>query len=191
MPAYFCPNCKVYSTFSNRGPNEVLQGQKHAVWSCDLCQHGVFALGDQIIYPEIRSEAPEEYPEVVRENYAEALRSLNGNNPKAAVIMARSALQAATRQHGAKGANLKQEIEYLVDNHVIPKALKDWAHELRDGGNLVGHPEPDKPIGMADAEELVALAESLFEYLYVIPKQLERRRERLSQALQQEEEATQ
>jgi hypothetical protein len=187
--AYFCPHCKVYSTFDNRGPNVAVGGQLHAIWLCNACGGGVFALGDRITYPEVRSDAPEEYPEVVRENYAEALRSLNGNNPKAAVIMARSALQAATRQHGAKGANLNQEIEYLADNHIIPKALKDWAHELRDGGNLVGHPEPDKTIDMADAEELLALAESLFEYLYVIPQQLERRRARLSEALQQKEAA--
>lgn len=187
MTAYFCPHCKINSTFSNLGPNATPAGEHHTVWACDTCGRGVFVLSHRIVYPEVRSEAPEEYPEAVRENYSEALRSVNSNNPKAAVIVARSALQAATREHGAKGDNLKQEIEYLADQHVIPVALKDWAHELRDGGNLVGHPEPGKAVDMADAEELMALAESLFEYLYVIPIQLERRRQRLSQTLEQQQ----
>jgi hypothetical protein len=187
MTAYFCPHCKVYATFADKGPNLVASGAKYAIWTCLRCGGGIFALNDRITFPEVRSEAPEEYPQAVRDNFAEALRSVNGNNPKAAVIMARSALQAATREHGAKGDNLKQEIDYLADQHLIPVALKDWAHELRDGGNLVGHPEPGKAVDMGDAEELMALAESLFEYLYVIPKQLERRRQRLSQRLEEEE----
>jgi hypothetical protein len=70
----------------------VFGGKKRAVCVCDTCGRGVFVLDDRIAYPEVRSDAPDEYPEVIRKNYAEALWSLNGNNPKAAVIMARSAL---------------------------------------------------------------------------------------------------
>ena len=84
------------------------------------------------------------------------------------------------REQGAKGKTLKSEIDALASNHAIPEALKVWAHELRDGGNLVAHPEPDKTVETQDAEELIALAESLFEYLYVVPKEVERRRERLT-----------
>jgi len=136
-----------------------------------------------VIYPFVRSEAPEEYPEGVRENFAEAIRSLNNNNPKACVVMTRSAMQAATRQLKAKRSNLKEEIEYLADEHIIPDSLKDWAHEIRDGGNLVAHPEPGKRVEKEDAEELLELAESIFEYLYVVPEQVRRRRERVASLL--------
>ncbi len=92
--------------------------------------------------------------------------------------MTRSALQGATRQQGAQGKTPKDEIDDLAAKHVIPPALQDWAHELRDGGNLVAHPEPGKTVDIQDAEELIALADSIFDYLYVIPAEVARRRAR-------------
>jgi len=196
MAAYYCPHCKVKAMFANMGPNKGWGGRIHSIWTCHNCDGIVYASAatepdDVEIYPSLRSDAPEEYPDDVRENFGEALRSINGSNPKAAVIMARSALQAATREHGATGNNLKEEIDDLAARHVIPDALKDWAHEIRDGGNLVGHPKPDKKVEVADAEELIALAESIFEYLYVIPRHVERRRQRLAQGSDQPEQASQ
>jgi len=136
----------------------------------------------------VRSDAPQEYPDDVRENFDEALRSLNASNPRACVVMTRSSMQAATRQLQAKGGNLKEEIDDLADRHVIPESLRQWAHEIRDGGNLVAHPEPGKRVEIADAEELLELAESMFEYLYVVPDQIRRRRDRLSGALETQAE---
>ncbi|MCH7579847.1 MAG: DUF4145 domain-containing protein [Chloroflexi bacterium] len=186
MAAYFCPHCKIHATFKSQGPEKVnWENQLHQIWRCNNCFGVVYVRvrtepDDLEFYPSLRSEARDEYPPEVRDNFGEALRSLNGNNPKAAVVMTRSALQAAMRQQDAKGKTLKAEIDSLADSHAIPPAIKDWAHELRDGGNLVAHPEPDKTVETQDAEELIALAESLFEYLYVVPKELERRRQRLA-----------
>ena len=192
MAAYFCPHCKVKATFAERGPSQPRvqwRDRTHYIWTCNNCEGVVYATvgpesNDVVIYPSLRSDAPEEYPHDVRDNFTEAIRSINGDNPKSAVIMARSALQAATREQGATGKNLKEEIDDLA----IPDALKDWAHEIRDGGNLVGHPEPDKKVEMADAKELMALAESIFEYLYVIPNHVKRRRQRLVEAQRPTEE---
>lgn len=195
MAAYFCPHCKVRSVFAGVTTEGVeWDNTSHLLMRCQNCEGIVYArfpfevLPDggkrsdpPIFYPEIRSEAPEDYPLDVRENFSEALRSLNVNNPRAAVIMTRSALQAAMREHEARGGSLNEEIEDLAARHVLPESLKDWAHELRDGGNLVAHPEPGKHVEMQDAKELSALAESIFEYMYVIPKELDRRRQRLTE----------
>jgi hypothetical protein len=195
MPAFLCPHCKVRATFKDEGPGARWKNADHTIWRCNNCEGVVYAQdtfrhdpeGRTIytgvrIYPFIRSEAPEEYPEDVRENFAEAIRSLNSANPRACVVMTRSAMQAATRGLEAKGSNLKEEIDDLANRHAIPGSLREWAHEIRDGGNLVAHPEPGKRVEMADAEELVELAEAIFEYLYVVPEQIRRRRERLSGA---------
>jgi hypothetical protein len=193
MSAYFCPHCKVMATFESGGPGWTWNNRAHFVWRCHNCNGLVYAMveaqtAEAEIWPSLRSEAPEELPEVVRDNLSEAIRSVNANSPRAAVVMTRSALQAATREQGAQGKNLREEIDDLVQKHVIPESLGTWAHEIRDGGNLVAHPEPGKQVLMADAEELMALAESVFEYLYVVPKQVERRRERL--AAEQSEDAS-
>ena len=185
MAAHFCPHCKVMATFGDQGPNASWEMRYHSIWVCSNCSGVVYArrsleTNEVEIWPSLRSQAPEELPEPVRENFSEALRSVNANNPRAAVVMTRSALQAAAREQGAEGKNLREEIDDLVTKHVIPESLGNWSHEIRDGGNLVAHPEPGKQVGMADAEELIALAESIFEYLYIVPKQVEKRRERLA-----------
>ena len=181
MAAYFCPHCKVKSTFAQKAVVSG-HGENFYVWQCHDCERIVFVVEGKIVFPDVRSEASADLPDEVRENFNEALRSLNVGNPKSAVIMTRTALQAATRQHGAAGKDLKAEIGDLANRHVIPDSLRDWAHELRDGGNLVAHPEPNKKVEAQDAEELIALADSIFDYLYVIPAEIQRRRGRLSQA---------
>ena len=175
MAAHFCPHCKVYADFraiAADGPT------RHSIWLCANCSKRVFAIGNEIVFPTIRMEAEADIPTDIRDDFNEALRSLNVNNAKAAVIMTRSALQGAARQQGAEGKTLKDEIDDLAAKHVIPPALRDWAHELRDGGNLVAHPEPGKTVDMQDAEKMIALAESIFDYLYVIPAEVARRRAR-------------
>ena len=93
-------------------------------------------------------------------------------------MMTRSALQAATREQGAMGRDLKAEIDDLAASGEIPPAMKAWAHELRNGGNLAAHPTAGDRVTKDDAEELLLLVESIFEYLYVVPKHVERRRAR-------------
>jgi len=139
MSAYFCPHCKVMATFESGGPGWTWNNRAHFVWRCHNCNGLVYAMveaqtAEAEIWPSLRSEAPEELPEVVRDNLSEAIRSVNANNPRAAVVMTRSALQAATREQGAQGKNLREEIDDLVQKHVIPESLGTWAHEIREAG---------------------------------------------------------
>jgi HEPN domain-containing protein len=191
VAAMFCPNCRAISNMRQVcGVN--WSGTNVGLLVCDNCTGYAYAkspasvqLGadpdqTEILYPIVRQVAPAEYPEAVRDEFTEALRSLNGGNYKAAVVMTRGALQAATRALQAKGSNLYQEIDDLASRSLIPPSVQQWAHEIRDGGNLVAHPEPGKRIDRQDAEELIELATSIFEYVYVIPAEVARRRQRVS-----------
>jgi hypothetical protein len=57
---------------------------------------------------------PEHWPADVGQYWVEARRSIEGKNWTAAALMARSAIQLVARSHGAKGKNLKEEIEDLA-----------------------------------------------------------------------------
>lgn len=187
MTGILCPHCGTKTRLEVQARFQ--QGRHHyCIRQCIECNEVVYATSDQdtlddpfTMYPTLRADAAPEYPDNVRENFTEAIRSINGANYKAAVIMTRSALQAATRALGASGKDLKSEIDDLANKNLIPDSLREWAHNIRDGGNLVAHPEPEKHVGKEDADELVALAESIFEYLYVIPARVAARRARLSQ----------
>jgi hypothetical protein len=78
------------------------------------------------------------------------------------------------------GDDLKQEIEALAARHLIPDASRDWARELRGGETLLTQPEPHTGVTKQDAEELLALAESVLEYLYMVPALVRERRARLT-----------
>ena len=95
--------------------------------------------------------------------------------------MARSALQVALREQGAKGANLKQEIDDLASKGLVPPVMQEWAHELRELANDSAHPKPDQPeTSPRDAKDVVEFATYLFQYLYSLPEQIREYKSRKS-----------
>ena len=108
---------------------------------------------------------PEHWPEQVGRFWLQAHRSLADENWDAAVVMVRSALQAALRQHGAKGANLKQEIEDLASKGLLPPIMKAWSDTLRELGNDSAHPKADQPpTNPQDAKDIARFLDFLLEY---------------------------
>lgn len=193
MALFDCRNCRARAQYSQAFSSTWdLDGRPKfsAILQCANCSGFSFMDGFidrsqndvKVVFPPSRDEDPADYPEGVRRNYRDAVRSFDAGIAAGCVMMLRGALQAAMREQNAKGANLKQEIEDLASRHVIPRILSEWADAIRDGGNLVAHPEPGKQVEMKDAEELLALADSIFEYLYVVPADVARRRARLNPA---------
>jgi hypothetical protein len=187
MPVFTCAHCKARTTHDNHGPgiSSERDGRFHSLFLCVECK-GV-AWGSWSTTTDLRMEAPlpregaaPELPDNVRISFAEAIGALNGGLWRSAVIMSRSAIQAAVRGHGATGTTLAAEIKDLAVRNVVPQPIADWANEIRTAGNPVAHPE-DEVISEHDAEEIIALADSLFDYLYVIPREVERRRTRLAE----------
>lgn len=124
---------------------------------------------------------PEHWPEPVGRFWLQAHRNLRDQNWDASTVMARSALQAALRQHNAVGANLKQEIDNLASSGVLPPLMKDWAHNVRELGNESAHPQPSQaPATPQDSRDIVQFLDFLLEYLYDLPHRIKSYRERKS-----------
>jgi hypothetical protein len=133
------------------------------------------------VLPEARrlERHPEHWPADVGRFWVQAHRSLADDNWDAAAVMARSALQAALRQHEAKGANLKQEIADLAARGLLPPLMKDWADTLRELGNDSAHPKPGQPATSSkDASDVTQFLDFLLEYLYSLPHQIQEYRTR-------------
>jgi len=85
--------------------------------------------------------------------------------------MARSALQAALRDHGAKGRNLKEEIKNLAAQGVLPPLIREWSEAVRLLGADAAHPDADdRGADEADTRDVVAFLDYLLQYLYELPK---------------------
>ncbi len=122
---------------------------------------------------------PEHWPEANIFQLLQAKRNLKDENWDAAVLMARSSLQASLRDQDATGNNLKQEIDDLAEKGILPNIMKDWAHTVRELGNESAHPQLDQePTSAQDAKDIVGFMDYLFEYLYTLPKQINEYRER-------------
>tara|TARA_Y100000296_G_scaffold85346_1_gene121025 strand:+ start:1542 stop:2192 length:651 start_codon:yes stop_codon:yes gene_type:complete len=122
---------------------------------------------------------PEHWPEAVGRYWLQAKRNLKDGNWDAAALMARSSLQVSLREQKAKGNNLKQEIDHLAAEGILPKIIQEWAHNVRELGNDSAHPKPDQPATPPeDAKDIVGFMDYLFEYLYTLPKQIQEYRAR-------------
>ena len=93
--------------------------------------------------------------------------------------MARSALQVALREHGAKGRSLKDEIDDLAARGILPPHMKEWAHELRALGNESAHPEAVGSESSADdVRDVIEFLDFLLRYLYDLPHEIKQYHER-------------
>ena len=74
------------------------------------------------------------------------------------------------REQGAKGKNLKEEIENLASMAVLPPIMKDWSHEIRLLGNISAHPDQsDDPPSAVQAKDLVNFLDLFLELTYSLP----------------------
>lgn len=125
-------------------------------------------------WPLKYEKAPDHFPEDVGRYWLQAKKSLVDKNYDAVAVMTRSAIQLALRGHDAKGANLKQEIDYLAEKGLLPPLMQEWAHSLRDLANDSAHPAPNQiPTSARDAGDIVKFMDFLFEYLYQLPKRIQ------------------
>src|SRR5216683_1520319 len=99
--------------------------------------------------------------------------------------MARTALQAALRDTGAEGNNLKEEIKNLASTGVLPPLMREWSDEVRLLGNDATHPDGESEgAAAADARDVVEFLDYLLQYLYDLPKEIAYYRERRRQSEQ-------
>ena len=122
---------------------------------------------------------PEHWPSAVGRFWLQAQRNLQAENWDAAAVMARSALQAALRDKQATGANLKQEIDHLAAEGLLPPIMKDWSDNVRELGNDSAHPRAEQPpTSPQDAGDVVEFLTFLLECLYDLPERIEKYRQR-------------
>ncbi len=122
---------------------------------------------------------PEHWPDAIGRYWLQAKRNIRDENWDAAAVMARSALQIALRDNGAKGKNLKQEIDDLAAKGILPPIMKEWSDHVRELGNESAHPDPKQdPTNPQDAQDIVRFLDFLLEYLYSLPHRIRQYRER-------------
>ncbi len=133
-------------------------------------------------------------PEDIAADFAEAMRCLFVNSPKACVAMCRRAVEASCNKLGGKGKNLKAKINDLAERRKIADSLRDMAHAVRITANEQLHgknrqsrtkkdnePEPEgdsttvnvvtsdlDQFGETDAKAMTVFVKEFLHHVYVM-----------------------
>ena len=147
---------------------------------------------EELVYPRVgaRAKAAPEVDPAIAEDFNEASLII-GDSPKAAAALGRRCLQHVLREKaGVKKADLSKEIQQVLDEDRMPGYLANSLDAVRNIGNFASHPIKSDHSGEVvqvepgEAEWILDTLESLFDFFYVQPTALARKRAALNQKLQ-------
>lgn len=181
----FCPRCDEVIIFLSRGTVEMIG---------DGFEYDATLTGEivrELVYPPFPSveEPPDEVPGRFAGDFVEAARIVN-ISPKASAAMSRRVLQDVIRsEFGIKQRSLAQEIDEFIRLTDVPEHLANAVDAVRNIGNFAAHPSKDENTGKVvdvepgEAEWLIDVLEALFDFAFVQPRRLERKRDELNKKL--------
>jgi hypothetical protein len=144
----------------------------------------------EVVFPAGRAaETPEEVPEPFQRDLEEATTALE-YSPKASAALSRRLLQRVLREQlGIAKRDLSQEIDAFIETSGAPSYLTDAVDAIRTVGNFAAHPLKNTNTGeivdveAGEAEWLLDVLESLFDFVFVQPKRLAAKRAQLNEKL--------
>ena len=208
-----CPYCRVefHDDPKRIGTDFDVDGQWQIISRtcprCGRCNlHLVFyqivEAGDKTLYPSTatdvilfkpkgatRSPCPEEVPKPIAVDYKEACLVL-ADSPKASAALSRRCLQNLLRdKSGVKHGDLANEIDQVLKSASLPSHLAEAIDAIRNIGNFAAHPLKSQhtgeilPVEPQEAEWNLDVLESLFDFYYVQPELLKKKKDALNKKL--------
>ncbi|GAI14701.1 unnamed protein product, partial [marine sediment metagenome] len=136
-----------------------------------------------------RPPVPPEVPKEFVEDYTEACVVLM-DSPKASAALSRRCLQYLLREIAkVNPGNLSNEIQEVIDSNKLPSHLTESIDAVRNIGNFAAHPIKSEktgeivPVEPGEAEWNLDVLESLFDFYFVQPAVIKRKREALNKKL--------
>ncbi|MGD0115877.1 MAG: DUF4145 domain-containing protein [Dehalococcoidia bacterium] len=112
------------------------------------------------------------------------------DSPKASAALGRRCLQMVLRDKaGVKPSDLSKEIDEVISSNALPSHLANGLDAIRNIGNFAAHPMKSTNTGEiidvepGEAEWALDLLEGLFDFYFVQPAMLQRKRDALNQKL--------
>ncbi|TAL74802.1 MAG: DUF4145 domain-containing protein [Rhodanobacter sp.] len=181
-----CPHCGVdspmlpmvhqFGTADAAGTNK----RTWLVYSCRRCGGAILAGGAQVnqpvqeMYPSSR-DVDESVPDTPKQYLTQAMNSRHA--PAGAVMLAASAVDAMLKAKGYSDGSLYSRIDGAAANHLITSEMALWAHEVRLEANGQRHADGQFTLpSVEDANRVIAFAEALAEFLFILPARVSRGR---------------
>ncbi len=146
-----------------------------------------------LVHPKgsLRPPCPSEVPKKFEEDYSEACLVLS-DSPKASAALSRRCLQNILHEVvNVKHGNLADEIQEVIDSGKLPTPLADSIDAVRNIGNFAAHPIKSEKTGEiiaiepGEAEWNLDVLEALFDYYFVQPTILKKKKATLNKKLKE------
>jgi hypothetical protein len=185
LERYICHNeeCKRWILYLVKGTPVTTRGPSFRGF-----EHGAHR---RLIHPKgaARTPIPPEVPEDLAEDYREGCLVLP-DSPKASAALSRRCVQHLLREHaGIKQGNLADEIQQVIDSGQLPSHLVEAIDAVRNVGNFAAHPIKSQvtgqivPVEPGEAEWNLDVLELLFDFYFVQPEVIKRKRDALDAKL--------
>jgi hypothetical protein len=178
-----CPHCGGILVFLAEGPAHSGFGRED-----DFKESPEFKLIYPIAQPRVIPDP--EIPVQLRRDFNESLAVLP-HSPKASAALNRRILQHVLREHfKIKERDLSTEIDKFIQTPGVPSHLSQAVDAVRNVGNFAAHPLKSTNTGEVvdvepgEAEWLIEVIESLFDFAFIQPQRLAARKARLNTKLQ-------
>ncbi|MCQ4792473.1 DUF4145 domain-containing protein [Bifidobacterium adolescentis] len=119
----------------------------------------------------------EDVPQHIADAASEAYACFSIRSYRAAILMARSVLEATAKDKKVTKGNLASKIDELAADGVISEQIKDEAHEIRYLGNDMAHGDFTEPVSEEDADDMLGFLATFLNYVYQMPAAIRRRQE--------------
>jgi len=128
-------------------------------------------------------------PPELSKTYSEAAMVL-GDSPRASAAISRRCLQHILREKaGVKHSDLAREIDQVLASGQLPSHLGEAIDAIRNIGNFAAHPIKSTnsgeilPVEPGEAEWTLDVLDGLFDFYFVQPELLKKKRETLNAKL--------
>src|ERR1700691_1007633 len=129
-----------------------------------------FRSSNKRLWPLPDREMSPTIPESLRLEHKEARCCFSTGAYTATVVMVRRTLEGVCSENGSNKKPLIKALQQMQAEGLVEGRLLEWAEELRVLGNEGAH-FTGRRVAREDAQDALALAEALLDYLYVFSTQ--------------------
>lgn len=126
-------------------------------------------------------------PPAVATASADAYKSYKAGVHTAAILMARTTIEATAKHHGIATGNLMTKIDKMFEAGLILESTKRAAHAIRSFGNDMAHGDLEISLGYGLARDVVELMQLILREVFELPylaENLQQRADERSQSAQ-------
>lgn len=122
----------------------------------------------------VRGRRFEDVPSPVRGAASEAYECQSIRSFRAAILMARSVVEAVAKDQGVVDGSLVKKIDALAERGIISTLVKDTAHEIRHMGNEMAHGDFVQDVTEEECDDVLNFMSVLLDAVYQQPAKLTR-----------------